>query len=654
MPIDEFLQKNELYVKDKLRRCRVDPCWEAMAQEIAGDVSKGRMEGPFSSPKSWPKQAVPLTTFSHTSKLAQGPTAHKPTCFAFAVHQVGSDGKPKVGRAEDWRRSFANATVGAKDSPTYHDIWAYVQLAVAIKQKHPHAQLLIWGLDHEAAYRQLAAEDPDHTWVILPTPHGITLWRHTVLMFGSVASVWAYCRIADLMSWLCRACLLTPALHFVDDFGSCEDAELATSSFECSKRLCRALGFSFKQSKEQPPHTTQVIQGVEISVHDDFVKVAGTAARRQRLDEDLVGILTANRLPPNEASSLAGRLQFYCQSLLGKSHSAALRPLFRRAQLTGHGRDNQQWSLNQQLLHGIGLLRWSLKNAAPRTLYFAPQPRSVVYADAFFNLFDKDWKPGDEDIPNWGRTPPETLRNGWGFVATIQGRTVYAHGTVPYWFVREFTSRRAYIYMLEVVAQVLPLIALQHDLDKQIIMFVDNEPARHALSKGFGKDDSINCLLQHTWRHIEMLSLRPAWQRVTSAANVSDDVSRGDLRHAQAAGWTRLEHDWDAVFEGRHTYGDTHRLASIASETFSIRWQRPVAFRRLPQEVAKKMQEVRQMVATGAASAVKAVSSEGPQKDSSKVEKPLAQGGAVPDEERPAEREAKVWAGRAGRSQTVE
>ncbi|CAE7807536.1 DNMT3A, partial [Symbiodinium necroappetens] len=424
MPLDEFLQKNELYVQDKLRRCRVDPCWEAMAQEIAGDVTKGRMEGPFSSPESWPKQAVPLTAFSHTSKLAQGPKAHKPTCFAFAVHQVGSDGKPKVRRAEDWRRSFANATVGAKDSPTYHDISAYVQLAVAVKQKHSNAQLLIWGLDHEAAYRQLAAEDPDHTWVILPTPHGITLWRHTVLMFGSVASVWAYCRIADLMSWLCRACLLTPALHFVDDFGSCEDAEL-------------------------------VIQGVEISVYDDFVRVSGTASRRQRLDEDLVGILTANR-----------------------------------------------------------------------TLYFAPQPRSVVYADAFFNLFDKDWKPGDEDIPNWGRTPPETLRNGWGFVVTIQGRTVYANGTV------------------------LPLIALQHDLDKQIIMFVHNEPARHALSKGFGKDDSINCLLQHTWRHIESLSLRPAWQRVTSAANVSDDVSRGDLRQAQAAGWTRLEHDWDAVFEG--------------------------------------------------------------------------------------------------------
>ena len=29
-------------------------------------------------------------------------------------------------------------------------------------------------------------------------------------------------------------------------------------------------------------------------------------------------------------------------------------------------------------------------------------------------------------------------------------------------------------------------------------------------------------------------------------------------------------------------WGDTHRLASIASETFSIRWLRSVAFRRLP------------------------------------------------------------------------
>eukprot|EP00439_Symbiodinium_sp_Y106_P043456 s4510_g5.t1 len=81
---------------------------------------------------------------------------------------------------------------------------------------------------------------------------------------------------------------------------------------------------------------------------------------------------------------------------------------------------------------------------------------------------------------------------------------------------------------------------MKNMIDKFVIMFVDNEPARHALTKGFGKDDSINCLLQYSWRQIEELSLRPAWQRVTSSANVSDAVRRGDLRHARAEGGTPL------------------------------------------------------------------------------------------------------------------
>ncbi|CAE7533633.1 unnamed protein product [Symbiodinium sp. CCMP2592] len=55
-PLDlaEFMVKNKQYVVDKLRRCRVDPCWKQMADEIAADVSLGRMEGPFTSPSDWP------------------------------------------------------------------------------------------------------------------------------------------------------------------------------------------------------------------------------------------------------------------------------------------------------------------------------------------------------------------------------------------------------------------------------------------------------------------------------------------------------------------------------------------------------------------------------------------------------------------------
>ena len=141
LDMDDFLVKNHRYVIDKLRRCRVDPCWKQLAEEIVVDV--GRMEGPFSSPPSWSKRSVPLASHARTCQLLPGPAEHQPTCFAFAVHQVGSDGRPKVRRAEDWRRSFANATVTADDSPPYHDVLSYVQLVKVVKKVDPFARVVM-------------------------------------------------------------------------------------------------------------------------------------------------------------------------------------------------------------------------------------------------------------------------------------------------------------------------------------------------------------------------------------------------------------------------------------------------------------------------------------------------------------------------------
>ncbi|CAE7268898.1 Dnmt3a, partial [Symbiodinium sp. CCMP2456] len=72
LEFNDFIDKNERYVRDKLRRSRVDLCWEQMANEIAEDVRLGRMEGPFTSPTSWPKKAVPLASHAHASRLLPG------------------------------------------------------------------------------------------------------------------------------------------------------------------------------------------------------------------------------------------------------------------------------------------------------------------------------------------------------------------------------------------------------------------------------------------------------------------------------------------------------------------------------------------------------------------------------------------------------
>ena len=49
----------------------------------------------------------------------------------------------------------------------------------------------VWGHDHEGAYRQLPLNLPAMAYVLLLTKAGPTLWRHNVLLFGAVASVWA-------------------------------------------------------------------------------------------------------------------------------------------------------------------------------------------------------------------------------------------------------------------------------------------------------------------------------------------------------------------------------------------------------------------------------------------------------------------------------
>ena len=340
------------------------------------------------------------------------------------MHQTGSDGQPKVRRAEDWKRSGANKTVGVDDTPCYHDISAFVTLAKTIKEAVPNEAIELWGVDHEAAYRQLPVEEPEHTYVILMTPYGPILWRHTVLMFGSTASVWSYCRVADLMTWLPRALVLVPLLHFVDDFGSCETSDTAESAFQSTQDICENLGVKFKDSKKQPPARSHVMQGVLLELGDGVAQVKCAPARSARVDSELLRILLDDKLQPTEAAAIAGKLQFFAQSLFGKASAAAIRPFYQRAAADWTCRNQKGWKLSVGLKSAIAFLRHCFQRSPPRTVYFEDgSSRSVIYADAFFQLGDQLFKIKDADsAPDWGSSSPSAFLNGWGFVAMVGGK----------------------------------------------------------------------------------------------------------------------------------------------------------------------------------------------------------------------------------------
>ena len=272
-----------------------------------------------------------------------------------------------------------------------------------------------------------------------------------------------------------------------------------------------------------------MLQGVELQLFQDKAVVASIPTRVDRLDSQLKKVLLDEQLKPRDAAALACKLQFVAQSLFGQAGQAALRPLHLRAG-ADRRRRQRDWPLSTAIKEAINWLRQRLQRAGPRLEV------AVIYADAFFELGGRRVRPS-EDLPETLNFAPASFSNGFGFVATIKGHTWFFAGSVPMWFTRHFSSRRAFIYMLKAVAQVVPLVALQSLLPQHLLLFIDNEPARQGLMKGYGKDPQINKLIQAVWSLIEDRQWWPEWQRVCSEANVSDAVSRFCFANAYAECW---------------------------------------------------------------------------------------------------------------------
>ena len=97
-----------------------------------------------------------------------------------------------------------------------------------------------------------------------------------------------------------------------------------------------------------------------------------------------------------------------------------------------------------------------------------------------------------------------------------------------------FASRRAFMYVLELLAQVLPVITFARRLPLHWLAFIDNVAGQFALMKGYGRDPAVNGILAAFWGLGPDRAWCPEFYRVPSAFNVSDAISVAIL--AQASG----------------------------------------------------------------------------------------------------------------------
>ena len=260
----QFADHNQQYVHRKLASPRVDDHYEFMLAEIVQEVKAGRMNGPYRQPPSWTTKTI--APAGYDLALLHLPHHNPKIAMAFSIKQTGSDGKDKIRRGEDWRRSGHNSTCIMHDQPFHHTPDHFASLVMQTHQTHPTADMHVWGHDHDGAYRQLPLDNPENAYVLLHTPHGPTLWSHNVLLFGSSASVWGYNRFGDAMVSVSRILLLCPTMHYVDDYGSTEISEHSSSGFQAFEDFNGALGYRMKPSKRQAPAQTHKIQGVNITI----------------------------------------------------------------------------------------------------------------------------------------------------------------------------------------------------------------------------------------------------------------------------------------------------------------------------------------------------------------------------------------------------
>ena len=381
---------------------------------------------------------------------------------------------------------------------------------------------MVFGHDLQNAYRQWAVRHPGHCGTFLPSAAGVTLWFHFAMCFGAAASVWNFNRAADAVQMLLRSLLL---VHAVADFFA-------------------LLGLQTKPSKAQAPAKRHVVQGVELSIRPEGVELSPTALRTQKILRQIDNALARDSLSPDEASRLAGRLTFLSQSTFGSTGRAAIKPLYSTAA-------NSDDTLSVRLRAALGALRRLVASHRPRLVPWPGRvtgPFPVLYADAFFLDGDLRKKPGHLAA---GEAVPKAARwqNGWGYVLLLDGHVFYDFGVIRPEHLALFAARKAFIYVLEIVAQVLPLVTFARRLSPFWIAFIDNVAGQFALMKGYGKDPSVNGILASFWGLASDRQWAPDFHRVPSESNVSDAISRGDDSRARAEGWTRVTTPVDDIMD---------------------------------------------------------------------------------------------------------
>ena len=392
--------------------------------------------------------------------------------------------------------------------------------------------LLARIIDLERAYKQLARPAWEAHLAIFALLTEGGEWRFfegVALGFGARNAVFGFNLPARAIRFVLNVCLFVPATHFFDDYSHVDARPFSEDSCRCVERLMSLLGWAYKSEQDDLKPAAECFHPLGVSIDlstPGTAIVANTEKRKAKIQEEAARICNLEEIPGPAVQSLVGVCQYSEAQTSGRTGALALRMVRRAAARS----DSTKC---EELKIAIAQLAEHVEAARPRTI---PLTRSddpvIILTDAAF----------DGGIANFGAILFDPKEGTFEFFG---GK--FAIGTVEHWQ-RDGAKCDGEKAKEQIIAQaelaVVPMAftvwwaSLQN---REILIFIDNEPAKDALINGISSSLAAATLVRATRRLSAEGAMAPWYDRVASPSNLADDPSRGRFQKLINLGASRVE-----------------------------------------------------------------------------------------------------------------
>ena len=432
----------------------------------------------------------------------------------FVIHE-------QHGGQEATVRCIDNALLGGQNDFTATtaahrpcDLDTWIALCRVVASTFPETLSAITS-DFKTAYRQVTGDPKQaHLFVVAMWCHvtsSIVFGAAVSQLFGSGSAPLNFSRYPDWCTWAVAVLFLVPMEQCVDDLLSVERATTMLSGFQAWRALALCCGWDVPDAKSPPPQSCLRTLGAitDLSLFPSGpIRLRSSEDRVKATLRNLNLILDSRRLSPAEAGKLYRRMQWASSTCFGRFGRAMLRAFSRRQHEPG------RFNINPQIEAACKFWIQNLPSVRPREVLVNPHlmPLAVSYSDGEGDNAGVGvalWLPNGHTIAGYVRVP-DVLRKLWTQRTSLE--------------------EARDIFQIEAVGPLLVLWNWGHMIKDHLwVHFTDNEGALAALAKGSSSVMSGEVIVGCTHELAAKYGVLSWFDRVDSASNPVDKLSRGKL-----------------------------------------------------------------------------------------------------------------------------